>query len=158
MFIAMFGICLSSILYPTRLAGNITNVAPLVRQSDRRHYLAKALTHLAHELAINDGFSRLRQVTMVLQPYHPRISHPNGGCPRAVISFNLFFYLVFRTSSPQRCGGILTSWSGATAPSGQSFSSTPKNLLLRDDCALGRAVPSTNLNRESHAGWEVIWT
>jgi hypothetical protein len=60
-FAALFGICMSSILYPARLEGSISNLAPLIRQSDRRLFLTLAVTHLARELALNDGLSRLRQ-------------------------------------------------------------------------------------------------
>jgi hypothetical protein len=60
-FAALFGMCMSSILYPARLEGSISNLAPLIRQSDRRLFLTLAVTHLARELALNDGLSRLRQ-------------------------------------------------------------------------------------------------
>jgi len=57
----MVGLCVFHMAFPARRIPQLTRLGPTTEQADRRIYLIKSCSHLARELVLNDGMTRLRK-------------------------------------------------------------------------------------------------
>ena len=64
--LVILAMCICSIVIPSRFIAQMVNLGPLSNNAAYRRTLVKSCAHLARELVLNDGFSRMSQVASAL--------------------------------------------------------------------------------------------